>query len=410
MATAKHASVTPTVSGRLQKRQRSKTLHEFTSQESTVGAYLSRRLEEVGVDHFFSVPGDYNLVLLDQLLLNKHLQFVGCCNELNAGYAADGYARIKKVGCVVVTFTVGGLSVINAIAGAYSDNLPVICISGGPNTNDFASNRVLHHTIGLTDFAQQSRCFREVTSWYEVITHPEDAPRQIDKAIEHAIMDSKPVYIEIACNIAGAHIALPVPLALKSQLSNHESLTVAADKAAEFLNRSTKPVIVLGVKARASESSNPIIPFMRLVESSGYPFAIMPNAKGLVNEEHPQFIGTYWGQVSTNSCCETVESADAYIFVGPVMNDYTTYGSIGWSVGASLGMALACAEEQKRVVLLIGDGSFQMTAQELSTMIRYQTNPIIFLINNNGYTIEVWDYAKLVDVFNGEEGNGVGMK
>ncbi len=91
------------------------------------------------------------------------------------------------------------------------------------------------------------------------------------------------------------------------------------------------------------------------------------------------------------------------------------YGSIGWSVGATLGYAMATSG-QRRVVSLIGDGSFQLTAQELSTLIRYELDPIIFLINNRGYTIEVeihdgpynkiknWDYAGLMQVFNAEDG------
>jgi TPP-dependent 2-oxoacid decarboxylase len=97
------------------------------------------------------------------------------------------------------------------------------------------------------------------------------------------------------------------------------------------------------------------------------------------------------------------------------------YGSIGWSVGATLGVALA-SKPDTRVIALIGDGSFQMTAQELSTMIRYQVNPIIFLMNNGGYTIEVelhdgpynqikdWDYAGLINVFNANDGKGLGLK
>jgi pyruvate decarboxylase len=97
------------------------------------------------------------------------------------------------------------------------------------------------------------------------------------------------------------------------------------------------------------------------------------------------------------------------------------YGSIGWSVGATLGYALA-AGRSRRVVALIGDGSFQLTAQEVSTMIRYQARPIIFLINNRGYTIEVeihdgpynniknWDYAGLIAILNAGEGNGWGCR
>lgn len=74
--------------------------------------------------------GDYNLVLLDQLIKEEKLTWVGTCNELNAGYAADGYARARGVAACVATFTVGGLSIINAIAGSYSEDLPVICITG----------------------------------------------------------------------------------------------------------------------------------------------------------------------------------------------------------------------------------------------------------------------------------------
>jgi TPP-dependent 2-oxoacid decarboxylase len=64
------------------------------------------------------------------------------------------------------------------------------------------------------------------------------------------------------------------------------------------------------------------------------------------------------------------------------------YGSIGWATGATLGVALGAGPEHWTIAL-IGDGSFQLTAQEVSTMIRYGTNPIIFLLNNRGYTIEV---------------------
>jgi len=54
------------------------------------------------IEHYFAVPGDFNLVLLDQLLTNSQLKLIGCCNELNAGYAADGYAR-ASIAAVVVT-------------------------------------------------------------------------------------------------------------------------------------------------------------------------------------------------------------------------------------------------------------------------------------------------------------------
>ncbi|KAK4741802.1 hypothetical protein SAY87_025390 [Trapa incisa] len=173
------------------------------SSSATLGRHLARRLVEVGISDVFSVPGDFNLTLLDHLIAEPRLTNIGCCNELNAGYAADGYARACGVGACVVTFTVGGLSILNAIAGAYSENLPVICIIGGPNTNDYGTNRILHHTIGLPDFTQELRCFQTVTCYQAVVNNLEDAHEQIYRAISTALKESKPVYISISCSLAG---------------------------------------------------------------------------------------------------------------------------------------------------------------------------------------------------------------
>ncbi|CAK8574891.1 unnamed protein product [Lathyrus sativus] len=514
--------------------QKSTSSTTLASSESTLGSHLARRLVEVGVTDVFTVPGDFNLTLLDYLIAEPKLKNIGCCNELNAGYAADGYARARGVGACVVTFTVGGLSVINAIAGAYSENLPVICIVGGPNSNDFGTNRILHHTIGLPDFSQELRCFQTVTCHQAVVNNLEDAHEMIDTAISTALKESKPVYISISCNLAGIpHPTFsrePVPFSLSPKLSNKMGLEAAVEAAAEFLNKAVKPVLVAGPKLRVAKASEA---FTELADKSAYPYSVMPSAKGLVPENHQHFIGTFWGAVSTSFCAEIVESADAYLFAGPIFNDYSSvgyslllkkeksiivepnrvvignglafgcilmkdflsalakrikrnntayenyhrifvpegvplkseqgeplrvnvlfqhiqnmlsgktaviaetgdswfncqklklpegcgyefqmqYGSIGWSVGATLGYAQAVPS--KRVIACIGDGSFQVTAQDVSTMLRCGQKTIIFLINNGGYTIEVeihdgpynviknWNYTGLVDAIHNGQG------
>lgn len=93
--------------------------------------------------------------------------------------------------------------------------------------------------------------------------------------------------------------------------------------AAAFLNKAVKPVIVGGPKLRAPKAQKA---FLEFAEASGYAIAVMPSGKGFVPEDHPHFIGTYWGAVSTGYCGEIVESADAYIFVGPIFNDYSSVG------------------------------------------------------------------------------------
>ena len=128
----------------------------MSTERWTVGSYLAKRLQEAGIEDYFAVPGDYNLVLLDELLGNRDLRMISCCNELNAGYAADGYARATGgPSAAVVTYSVGGLSLLNAVAGAYAEDLPLIAISGGPNTNSEAEWEYLHHTLGEVDYDYQ---------------------------------------------------------------------------------------------------------------------------------------------------------------------------------------------------------------------------------------------------------------
>src|SRR6201991_1408697 len=112
----------------------------------TVGKYLATRLEQIGLKHYFMVPRDYNIVLPDELLTNENLQQIGCCNELNAAYAAEGYARANGAGAVVTTYNLGAYSPLTGVAGASAERLPVIFVSSGPTTNAPAANHIMHHT------------------------------------------------------------------------------------------------------------------------------------------------------------------------------------------------------------------------------------------------------------------------
>lgn len=504
----------------------------------TVGSYLGLRLVQAGLRDFFTVPGDFTLVLLDQLLATPGLRMISCCNELNAGYAADGYARTSGFSAAVVTYTVGGLSLINAVAGAYGDDLSLLAISGGPNSNDARDHHRIHHTIGELDLYQAERCYAPVVAAVFNIRHLEDAARMIDEAIVTCLIKKKPVYLEIACNLTGLSIPAPTPMQfpIPAFKSDPSALAAAVDAATKRINAAVKPAIVVGEKIRPAQSADAVL---GLVNAMACAIATTPDAKGIFPEDHPNFLGTYWSEVSSPNCSEIIESSDCQLLVGVQQTDYTTtgwtalykmdsainigidqvsmpegvfskvymsdfldalaskvskkeasmqefrrykepiapvpiavatdvlnlrelrrqiqgmihsetsllvdtgdswfngqdmhlpkgasyhvqmqYGSIGWSVGATLGVALA-SKPDTRVIALIGDGSFQMTAQELSTMIRYQVNPIIFLMNNGGYTIEVelhdgpynqiknWDYAGLINVFNAGDGKGLGIK
>ncbi|MCZ8227371.1 MAG: thiamine pyrophosphate-binding protein [Microcystis sp. LE19-84.1B] len=501
-----------------------------------VGTYLAERLVQIGVKHHFVVPGDYNLVLLDQFLKNQNLLQVGCCNELNCGFAAEGYARANGLGVAVVTYSVGALSALNAIGGAYAENLPVILVSGAPNTNDYSTGHLLHHTMGTQDLTYVLEIARKLTCAAVSITSAEDAPEQIDHVIRTALREQKPAYIEIACNIAEAPCASPGPVSaiINEAPSDAETLAAAVSAAAEFLHSKQKPVLLIGSQLRAAKAEKEAI---ELAEALGCSVAVMAAAKSFFPEEHPQYVGTYWGEISSPGTSAIVDWSDAVVCLGAVFNDYSTvgwtampsgptvlnankdsvkfdgyhfsgihlrdflsclarkvekrdatmaefarfrsqsvpveparseaklsriemlrqigplvtakttvfaetgdswfngmklqlptgarfeiemqWGHIGWSIPAAFGYALGAPERQ--IICMIGDGSFQLTAQEVAQMIRQKLPIIIFLVNNHGYTIEVeihdgpynniknWDYAGLIKVFNAEDGAGQGL-
>jgi pyruvate decarboxylase len=155
----------------------------------TVGAYLADRLATAGCGTVFSVPGDFTLTLLDELLDDPRLRLVGTCNELNAGFAADGYSRATGgLACVVVTYMVGSLSMLSAAAGALAEDVPVLVVCGGPNSTDCALRRVVHHSVGQVDLFHSSRCFSPVVEATFIVRGLENAAEMYgQRPIKHQL-------------------------------------------------------------------------------------------------------------------------------------------------------------------------------------------------------------------------------
>ncbi len=290
----------------------------------TVGGYLATRLEQAGVRHYFVVPGDFNLVLLDQLLTNPRIKMIGCCNELNAGYAADGYARSNGVSAFVVTYSVGGLSALNAVACAYAEDLPVLVIVGGINSESGAQDRLIHHALGEVRYDYQRKIYAEVTAGAFAVEHAADAPGTIDRAIDLALRRRKPVMLEIACNLAPLAVPPPRPKRFDAApVSDRAALADAVAHAAELLDAARRPVLVAGSKLRRPGASEG---FRALADAPGYAVAVAPGGKGMFPETHQGFIGIYWGPVSWPGVAAVVESAGAYLLAGTILSDYATTG------------------------------------------------------------------------------------
>lgn len=517
----------------------------MSSNEIKIGAYLLERLVQLGTQSVQGVPGDFNMGFLDLIEDHPSLEWIGNSNELNAAYAADGYARIKRtISAVVTTFGVGELSALNGIAGSFSERLPVIHIVGVPSTAAQGAHSLLHHTLGDGRFSTFENMSKEISADSAVLKQKEGAGEAIDRILVTAMKKARPVYLALPTDLV--HATIPAD-ALKTKLSYEaEPNDEAAEKyvlnvAKRHIEEAKSAVILVDTCA----DRHGCIPETReLIEKSGLPVFATPMGKAIVDEDHPQYGGLYVGNLTSDAVKEVVEGADVLITVGSLKSDfnsgnfsyrtprestielhsdYTTvgyshypgigmkrllpklsallqpeqakrleqtkkvvpnfenalpqdssevitqeylwprmgrffkeqdqvivetgtssfgmleaklpkhtrwvsqvlWGSIGWSVGATLGVALAAREDKLgRTCLFVGDGSLQLTVQEIGTMIRHGLTPYLFVLNNDGYEIErqihgperryndipPYDHSLLLDFFGNEKAQGKGGK
>src|SRR5699024_8759957 len=121
-------------------------------------------ISAVGVDKVFGVPGDFNLTFLDDIIHRDDMDWVGNTNELNASYAADGYARMKGISAMVTTFGVGELSAVNGIAGAYAERVPVIAIKSAQNDGVEIDSKYMQHSLSVGTFDDSRKMYKRITT------------------------------------------------------------------------------------------------------------------------------------------------------------------------------------------------------------------------------------------------------
>ena len=167
--------------------------------------YVVQELVKLGITDVFGLPGDYNFNIVEAVEKNKDTNWIGCTNELNAGYAADGYARIKGYGALVTTYGVGELSAINAIAGSFAEFVPVIKIVGVPKTKDIKNKTLLHHNFSEPDYHAFERAFSNVTCTTAFLDET-NAKKEIDRVLSVFINEKKPVYLAIPMDICDFEI------------------------------------------------------------------------------------------------------------------------------------------------------------------------------------------------------------
>jgi TPP-dependent 2-oxoacid decarboxylase len=281
----------------------------------TIGDYLVRRLLEEGVDHVFGLPGDYVLGFFKKLE-ESPLSLVNTCDEQGAGFAADAYARMRGLGVVCITYSVGGFKVTNAVAQAFAERSPVVVISGAPGLGERFRNTLVHHSV--RDFETQQKVFAELTVGLAVLDDVETAATEIDRVLALARRQSRPVYIEIPRDMVTAEVAPARKHIGPADESDPDVLRFAVVEAAERIRAAARPVILAGVELHRFGLQDVLA---ELVRATGIPVAATITGKSVLAESNPAYIGVYEGAMGRDSVRNYVEQSDCIILLGAMLTD-----------------------------------------------------------------------------------------
>ncbi|HAU3358088.1 TPA: indolepyruvate decarboxylase [Salmonella enterica subsp. salamae] len=289
----------------------------------TVADYLLDRLAGCGIGHLFGVPGDYNLQFLDHVIDHPTLRWVGCANELNAAYAADGYARMSGAGALLTTFGVGELSAINGIAGSYAEYVPVLHIVGAPCSAAQQRGELMHHTLGDGDFRHFYRMSQAISAASAVLNE-QNACFEIDRVLGEMLAARRPGYIMLPADVA-KKTAIPPTEALT--LPAHETQS-GVETAFRYHARqclmNSRRIALLADFLAGRFGLRPLL--QRWMAETPIAHATLLMGKGLFDEQHPNFVGTYSAVASSKEVRQAIEDADRVICVGTRFVDTLTAG------------------------------------------------------------------------------------
>ncbi|ELQ9164567.1 alpha-keto acid decarboxylase family protein [Salmonella enterica] len=289
----------------------------------TVADYLLDRLAGCSIGHLFGVPGDYNLQFLDHVIDHPTLRWVGCANELNAAYAADGYARMSGAGALLTTFGVGELSAINGIAGSYAEYVPVLHIVGAPCSAAQQRGELMHHTLGDGDFRHFYRMSQAISA-ASAILDEQNACFEIDRVLGEMLAARRPGYIMLPADVA-KKTAIPPTQALALPVHEAQSGVETAFRyhARQCLMNSRRIALLADFLA-GRFGLRPLL--QRWMAETPIAHATLLMGKGLFDEQHPNFVGTYSAGASSKEVRQAIEDADRVICVGTRFVDTLTAG------------------------------------------------------------------------------------
>ncbi|MFP2424249.1 alpha-keto acid decarboxylase family protein [Pseudescherichia vulneris] len=289
----------------------------------TIADYLVDRLAGCGIDHMFGVPGDYNLQFLDSVIDHPSLCWVGCANELNAAYAADGYARVHGAGALLTTYGVGELSALNGVAGSYAEYVPVLHIVGAPATGSQQRGELLHHTLGDGDFGHFFEMSIPLSVARAKLT-ASNACQEIDRVLREMLTARRPAYLMLPADVAKAPAIAPLNVLTVQPAEIDDNALAAFIAAAREMLTPCKRVAMLADFLAQRYGLQPML--RNWVSSQPLAFATLLMGKGLFDEHQPGYAGTYSGAASLDSTRVAIEDSDAILCIGTRFTDTITAG------------------------------------------------------------------------------------
>ncbi|WP_066378927.1 alpha-keto acid decarboxylase family protein [Anabaena sp. CA = ATCC 33047] len=277
--------------------------------------HIFKILHQQGVKHAFGIPGDFALTLFDALAASQITPVV-MTHEPCVGFAADAYARIRGLGLAVVTYSVGGLNMVNAVAGAYAEKSPLIILSGSPGIKERQQHNLLHHKIKTFD--TQRRVYEEVTLYATTLNDPKTADTKIHRALDYAITFKRPVYLEIPRDMVYADIEEAENYSSPIKRTDADTLQEALDETLEMLHQAKSPVILAGAEVHRFGLQPQVI---ALAEKLGVPVCATILGKSVFPEAHPQYLGIYNGEAGDTHLRQIVEESDCVLMLGVFMSD-----------------------------------------------------------------------------------------
>lgn len=276
---------------------------------------LLHALKARGATEVFGIPGDFALPLFREIERCAVLPLVTLSHEPGVGFAADAAARARGgLGVAAVTYGAGAINLLNAVAGAYAERVPLVVLSGAPAAHESGSGLLLHHQVKTLD--SQWKLFAELTVDRARLDDAQRAPGQIARVLDAALARSRPVYIEIPRDMPARPCAA-VPMT-SAPPPDPERLAACADELLARLAAAQRPVLMVGVEVRRYGVEDRVAELARRL---GCPVVTSFMGRGLLAQADVPLLGTYLGLAGDLGLSERVEQSDGLLLMGVIVSD-----------------------------------------------------------------------------------------